>query len=361
MSDWLEYCNQTKGEYAALRAANGHKEPYGVKYWSIGNENYGSWEIGSKSASEWSRYVTESAKMMKRVDPSAELFAASVAGLDWNVQLLREAGKLLDWVSIHGYWDGLVEENNPSDYETCMIYSTKVEEPIEKVKNILGALGFDGKIKVAYDEWNLRSWHHPGIMDFDILDPDHEHAAMMRDGNDINSIYTMADAVFSAIFLSSCLRNCDTIQMANFSPIVNTRGAIYTHHDGIVLRPTYHVFELYTNHMGETVVDSYIRGDNSYSCKGSKIENVDVVATLTDEGKLALACINRNPEEKVCLQLTIRDDLRNGGAIYTLNGDSKDSFNDIDCPDAVTIQHKRLEKEDPIILDEHSVNVICFD
>ena len=73
MSDWVEYCNLGKeGKWAKARIGNGHAEPYAVKYWSIGNENYYQGEIGSKTASEWGRFVKESAKMMKRVDPTIE-------------------------------------------------------------------------------------------------------------------------------------------------------------------------------------------------------------------------------------------------------------------------------------------------
>jgi hypothetical protein len=66
MSDWLEYTNlDREGKYARWRIQNGHEEPYAVKYYSIGNENYGSHEIGAKERYEWARLVTESAKMMK--------------------------------------------------------------------------------------------------------------------------------------------------------------------------------------------------------------------------------------------------------------------------------------------------------
>lgn len=54
MSDWVEYCNlESEGQYAKWRIENGNAKPYQVKYWSIGNENYGRWEIGAKSAEEW--------------------------------------------------------------------------------------------------------------------------------------------------------------------------------------------------------------------------------------------------------------------------------------------------------------------
>ena len=78
MSDWLEYTNLNIGKYARLRKENGHAAPYGVRYFSIGNENYGAWEIGAKERREWARLVAESAKMLKRVDPGVQLSAAAL-------------------------------------------------------------------------------------------------------------------------------------------------------------------------------------------------------------------------------------------------------------------------------------------
>ena len=78
MSDWVEYCNlKEKGIFAKERIENGYKEPHNVKFWSIGNENWGTHEIGEKDSKEWSRLVKESAKMMLRVDPTVELSSAA--------------------------------------------------------------------------------------------------------------------------------------------------------------------------------------------------------------------------------------------------------------------------------------------
>src|SRR5690554_6344855 len=94
MSDWVEYCNlENEGPYAKMRIKNGYNTPHNVKYWSIGNENYGSWEIGAKSSKEWGCLVLEAAKMMKRVDPTIELSAAALTDLDWNVNLLKHCGE----------------------------------------------------------------------------------------------------------------------------------------------------------------------------------------------------------------------------------------------------------------------------
>jgi len=91
MSDWVEYCNLNIGKYGRMRIANGHPEPYHVKYWSIGNENYGAWELGAKTVDEWGYFVRESAKLMLSVDQSVELFAAAVADDDWTIPLLERS------------------------------------------------------------------------------------------------------------------------------------------------------------------------------------------------------------------------------------------------------------------------------
>ena len=123
MSDWVEYCNQDQGRWARLRAANGHPHPYRVRYWSIGNENYGDWEIGTKTTEEWGLFVRETAKMIRRVDPSTVLLAAALPDTVWTKHLLNAAGHNLNMVSIHGYYDPLWAANSPSNYATCTMRS----------------------------------------------------------------------------------------------------------------------------------------------------------------------------------------------------------------------------------------------
>lgn len=86
---------------------------------------------------------------------------------------------------------------------------------------------------------------------------------MPRDKNDDNSSYTMADAVFTACFLNAMNRHCDIVGMANFAPILNTRGCIYSYKDGLVLRSTYHVFDLYVNRLGDIVLDGWEEGEKN--------------------------------------------------------------------------------------------------
>ncbi len=363
MAHWVEYCNLTdKGEWAKRRIANGHVEPYAIKYWSIGNENYGSWEIGAKNANEWGAFVKESAKAMKAIDPTIELSAASVTDMDWNVSMLREAGDLLDWVSIHHYWDPLWENNGLSGYEACIGYALSISERIKKIEHILGALGRLGKIKIAFDEWNLRGWHHPKTRSLwdDVC---------ARDKNDLNESYTMADAVFSACFLNQCLAHCNTVGMADFAPLVNTRGAIFTHSDGIVLRPTYHVFRLYTEQLGDTVIDSWIEDNGVIDITDGKekllVPSIDAIGTKSSNGNLQVSVVNRHPDKSLTVEILPASILGlEKVTLHSILGASKDSYNDIECPRAVhtEVTEVSLQEKGRVVLDvaPHSVNVLVF-
>ena len=366
MSDWVEYCNLTdEGKYARMRIANGHTDPYRVKYWSIGNENYGSWEIGAKTAQEWGQFVLESAKMMQHVDSDLELSAAALTDLDWNVNLLRNCGERLSWISIHEYWDPIHQTNDFATYEQSMAYTADINRSIDKVRGLLSAMGLEKSIRIAFDEWNLRGWYHPnahtlqrGLTKADYLDP--------RDRNDDNTKYTMADAVFTACFLNVCNRNCDIVGMANFAPIINTRGCIYTHHDGIVLRTTYHVFDLYANHLGDTVLDLWSQDAPKLSVTHKNgetmlVDALDVVATRKPDGSLAFAAVNKDATQagEICF------DFGNSFAgkryrMHTLVGSGTEAYNDVGHTGAAIESSEWIPYDSSvrIALPAHSVNVI---
>ncbi len=373
MSDWVEYCNlETMGKYAKWRIENGYPDPHKVKFWSIGNENWGGHEIGAKDAEEWGRLVRESAKMMLRVDPTLELSAASIDNLDWNINLLRAAGVYLDWISIHGYWDfpgdGTYRPND--DYDTVMMYTGKaISGSIDRVRAYLTALGLEKKIKIAYDEWNLRAWYHPNLMDiWNREGKRHEDHAFYenevigrRNLNDINKIYTMADAVFSASFLNTCLRNCDLVKMACFSPVVNTRGAIFTHKDGIVLRPQYFVFDLYANCMKKTVLDIWTQDalelTGKLNGRETSVDLIDAVVTW-DETGYAVSAVNKDSENAQAITLTMIGDAKSEMRIHTVNGESKDSYNDIGKTEVGITSTGWMPLSETISLAPHSVNII---
>ena len=188
------------------------------------------------------------------------------------------------------------------------------------------------------------------------------------DANDINSNYNMADAVFTACFLNSCLRHCDVVGMANFSPVVNTVGAIFTHKDGIVLRPTYHVFDLFANHSYEEIVHSALASpafELSTTDGGSKpIPQLDSVVTRDpNSGNLGITLVNLHGEKAItCRVRGLGANEYTFATARTVNGDSTDAYNDVDQPDAVSISEWQLSIGDANDFDvecpPHSVTVL---
>jgi len=209
-------------------------------------------------------------------------------------------------------------------------------------------------VGIAVDEWNLRSWHHPG---------NSEIAIAARDRNDINATYTMADAVFSACFLNSCPRHSDSVRMANIAPIINTRGPLYVHPDGILKRTTYHVIAMYSGLLEERV--SSVTVESAPFTHGKKTVPVLDAAVTCNRARTRwrLALVNRHPELPMACAVTIADQPVRGPCRTTvLEGDSTDAYNDLGSPDRVVPVQRELEVTgDGLILPPHSVSVVEVD
>lgn len=357
MSDWVEYCNLNIGKYGRKRIANGYPEPHNVKYWSVGNENYGEWELGARTVEEWGPMVRESAKLIRSVTKDARLFAAGRADRAWTLPLLKAAGRHLDYISLHGYYDPrpLFHYDTPSPYLDCMMQTERPEREIQETISILDETGLRGNIKIAFDEWNLRYWHHPWHGD---LRKGFEIEA--RDKNDRNSTYTMADALFSACFLNSCLRNAEDVEIACFSPIVNTRGAIYVHPDGIVKRTTFHVFDMYANLLEDYIVPTEINADQLISGDNS-VKVLDGILTSNEDGtRKVYALVNKDPEKSLSITLNGVSAKSLKGTI--LNGNSTDDYNDIGAENRVVPKETVYKlKNGAVELPPHSLNFIIIE
>lgn len=356
MSDWVEYCNLVaEGEYAKLRQAAGSKEPHNVRYWSIGNENYGDWEIGAKTVEEWGYFVRESAKMMRFVDPSIKLFAAATTDRNWTLPLLERAGRYLDYISIHGYWDPLWQENNVSGYLECMRRSIRPERQIQQAIQLLTEAKLVDRVRIAFDEWNLRGWHHPG---HPLRKSDELLAA--RDKNDLNETYTMADACFSGCFLNSCIRHAEHVHMANMAPVVNARGPLFVHPRGLVKRTTFHVLAMYHHQLQQHSLPATVSSD-PLSAADTAVPALDAVVTRSADGReVALALVNRHPELGLSCSLSLKGVSPSARVTCTvLAGDSPDAFNDVDHPNRVVPRTTSPARfSGTVELSPHSVTIV---
>ena len=346
-----------------MRRDSGYAEPRNVPIWSIGNENWGQHEIGYKPIEQWAPLVLEAAKAMKKADSRIQLTAAALPTREWTLPLLKAAGDYLDYISIHGYWLPLWGRNDMPDYLTCIMHSESPEKMIGDYIGVLEEAGYRGRIKIAFDEWNLRGWHHPGfprktVQDYN--DPEVKRLVAARENNAIASQYTMADALFSASFFNACLRHAEDVGMANIAPIVNTRGPLFVHPKGIVKRTHFHAMAMYANELEPRVGKLELEAGNLRHGNRS-IPVLDGVATVDESGKKwAIALVNRHPAKPVACTVRMKDRLLDGEyAALVLAGDSPEAFNDIENPNRVTPQKTTLTFiKGAVNLPPHSLTIV---
>ncbi len=178
---WVEYCNGTGNTYwANLRRKNGHEEPYSVKYWGLGNELYGNWQIGALNAEDYTKRAIEFAKVMKWTDPTIQLVSCGKNGWnDWDRVVLEGLARYIDFHSIHIY-------TGSSDYYSNVLAPHQAERAIDICQALIEQVRYTQRIEhpisIAYDEWNV--WFrtqndiHPGL----------------------EEIYTLADALAVATY-----------------------------------------------------------------------------------------------------------------------------------------------------------------
>lgn len=333
---WLEYCN-SKGNayYAKLREKNGHPEPYKVKYWGVGNEIYGKWQVGHRSAKDYSEALREYAQFMKKVDPGIKIIAVGADNPDWDREVIKRAGEHIDYISNHQYLGS-------ADYYGTAASVYWLKKRLDILEGIIRAYQPEGKeIKIALDEWNIG------------------YRAKPEEGLEEN--YALKDGLFAAGVLLTLQKMCNIVTMANLAQLVNVLGAIYAEKKGLYLTPIYHAFDLFVNHTGRIVLYPLIVSEKysarvpfmlsysiaNYKMKVFNMENVpylDASVTLSEDRKrMYLAVVNYNQEKEIDCPLILEDFLPQKEAkVYELNGPDVMAMNDFDHPRKVKITAKNI-------------------
>ncbi|RPI01162.1 MAG: alpha-N-arabinofuranosidase, partial [Calditrichaeota bacterium] len=160
---WVEYCNYKKGTtYSDLRVKQGHEKPFNVKIWDLGNEVDGSpWELGHKNAEDYVKIAREAAKAMRSVDRSIRFVASGSSyyestgqWIEWNRRVLAGLGDLIDYISIHRYWE------RSDDYYTfmgqsAMDFEEKITVPAAEIEAAKVMKALQNPIYISFDEWGV--------------------------------------------------------------------------------------------------------------------------------------------------------------------------------------------------------------
>jgi alpha-N-arabinofuranosidase len=203
-AELVQYLNGATGTpMGALRARNGHREPYRVRFWQIGNERRGQ---------EYEARLAEFCQAMKEIDPSIELMSSYP-----TPGVLERAGAWLNYVSPHHY--------------ECANLKAEADD-LNAVRRMIAAHAKGRAITAAVTEWNTTAgdW-----------------------GPGRGQLWSLANALACARYHNLMHRNCDLVQIACRSNLVNSfcSGCIQTDNHRLYKTPTYYAQQLYATLAGD--------------------------------------------------------------------------------------------------------------
>jgi alpha-N-arabinofuranosidase len=284
--DWVEYTNSAKHTYwADQRRRNGREQPYNVKYWALGNEIDGPWQLGHKDAEEYAKFALEAAKAMRGIDPSIKLVASGSSnyGADWllwNRTVLQALRNTVDYIALHTYIN-----NSPNDFERYLGgWQLTVERYIETTKGLIREVQTGPNprpIYVAYDEWNV--WYRTGNRE------------------KLEEVYNFEDALAMGMFFNTFFRHADIVKMANLAQMVNVIAPIMTNEKGLFLQPIYFPIVEYGRQRGNTSLDVWVSSPTyKVPQRQGDVKYLDVSATWDAASKeVVVNVLNRSKDKDI--------------------------------------------------------------
>jgi alpha-L-arabinofuranosidase len=292
---WVEYCNESRHTYwADLRRKNGREQPYKVKYWALGNEIDGPWQLGQKSAEEYSKFALEAAKAMRLVDRDIKLIAcgSSNYGADWihwNRTVINILKNNADYVALHTYIN-----NRDNDFERFMAWSATIDHYIEVtaglIKQAQSGQPNPRPFYIAYDEWNV--WYRTGNRE------------------KLEEVYNFEDALAMGMFFNSFFRHADVVKMANLAQMVNVIAPIMTNKQGLFLQTTYFPLVEFAKQRGNQSLSVHVSAPTYKVGNRPPLRYLDVSTTYNATEKTVYVNVLNRSKDK---DLTTHIDNQEGG------------------------------------------------
>ena len=334
---WVEYCNGTGDTYwANLRRKNGHEKPFNVKYWGLGNEMYGEWQIGALPAEEYVRKAREFAKVMRWTDPSIELVGCGLSGVtDWDRTVVEGLAPFVDYHSVHLY-------TGSDDHWSNVLAPHAADRALRVVRSMIERARYEQRIEhpihVAFDEWNV--WFRSRTA-----------------ATQLEERYNLSDALAVATYLNVFARHCETVKIANLAQMVNVIAPVFTNKEDLFLQTIYQPIRLCSEHMQEIVLDAHVVcekhdlaiEESSWPHRVADMGPFDVldVSATRDEGArtLTLVVVNRDPDKDVETTIQLTDATFDGDVdAHEVTGDDPAATNDFG-KERVGIAEKSLRAE----------------
>jgi alpha-N-arabinofuranosidase len=306
--DVLEYTNIRSGTALSdARIANGHPDPYGVKMWCLGNEMDGPWQLGHRSADDYGKIASQTAKAMRQLDPSVELVVCGSSSAQmptfgsWEHTVLEHTYDDIDFISCHAYY----EELN-GDTGSFLASAVNMDHFIESVVATADAVGADlkskKKINISFDEWNV--WYQSRYHDVDRVTGIDNWPAAPRI---LEDAYSVVDAVVVGNLLISLLKHADRVTSASLAQLVNVIAPIMTEPGGATWRQTtFFPFAVTSRLAVGSALEVKLESDTYSTATYGDVSTVDAVATHDAEtGKTAIFLVNRSQDAATSVTIDV--------------------------------------------------------
>ncbi|KAA3607513.1 MAG: alpha-L-arabinofuranosidase [Planctomycetota bacterium] len=324
----LEYLNgEADTPMGKLRAANGRRDPWKVRFIGVGNEMYGGWQLGHIPLADYVQRHNEFVEALRRVDPEILIIGVGAVG-EWSRTMLQECAEQMDYLSEHVYW-----QEQPGLLAHVLQAPDSLRRTAEAHRAYRRELpSLQGRdIRICEDEWNY--WYGPHVF------------------GELGTRYFLKDALGVAAALHEFGRNSDLYFMANYAQTVNVIGAIKTSDTSAAMESTGLVLELYRRHFG------------IHPCSTKTNPRFDALAAWSEDRKhLTLGVVNPSRQPAALTLKVSGAELAGSGIQWQIAGSDPESFNDPSSPDQIQIREIPFRNlGDQLQLPACSVNLFRFD
>jgi alpha-N-arabinofuranosidase len=306
--DVLEYANIASGSsWSDARRANGRQEPYGITMWCLGNEMDGPWQLGHRSAEDYGKIASQTAKAMKQLDPSVQLVVCGSSGAgmptfgEWERVVLEHSYDDVEFISCHAYYqehDG----DTGSFLASAVDMDFFIESVIATADAVKARLRRKKVINISFDEWNVwyQTRHHEEKQATDIR-------SWPVAPRLLEDRYSVLDAVVVGSLLISLLRHADRVTAASLAQLVNVIAPITTEPGGPAWRQTtFFPFATTARLARGEVVGLAIDAGGYETKRYGQVPLVDAVATWdAGTGRAAVFLVNRGQNEPAAVTVDL--------------------------------------------------------
>lgn len=306
--DLLEYTNIAGGTaWSDARIANGRARPYDIRMWCLGNEMDGPWQLGYRSADDYGKLASQTAKAMRQLDPALELVVCGSSSSrmptfgTWERTVLQHTYDDVDYISCHAYYE--IKDGDMGSFLASAVDMDRfIDSVVATADHVRAVKGSDKQIQISFDEWNVWYYERFEVVDKITRIEDWPIAPRL-----LEDTYTVADAVVVGNLLISLLRHADRVTSASMAQLVNAIAPIMTEPGGRSWRQTtFYPFATTSRLARGHSLDVALSSPGHGTAEFGEVDLADAVATWDEAaGRGAVFLVNRDEHHAMTVEIDV--------------------------------------------------------